>query len=68
MPLRDDFLWGGAVAANQCEGGWNLGGRGPSNVDMIPWGEDRLPVARGRKKMYKKDNRHFYPAADAIDM
>lgn len=26
-----DFLWGGAVAANQCEGGWDEGGKG---IDM----------------------------------
>ena len=26
MPLSNDFLWGGAVAANQFEGGWNEGG------------------------------------------
>ena len=24
-----DFLWGGATAANQCEGAYNEGGRGP---------------------------------------
>ncbi|WP_417781795.1 family 1 glycosylhydrolase, partial [Stutzerimonas xanthomarina] len=23
-----DFLWGGAVAAHQVEGGWNKGGKG----------------------------------------
>lgn len=22
-----EFLWGGAVAANQCEGAWNIGGK-----------------------------------------
>ncbi|HEL2037385.1 TPA: 6-phospho-beta-glucosidase [Streptococcus suis] len=27
------FLWGGATAANQYEGGWNLGGRGPATSD-----------------------------------
>ena len=26
MPFPKDFLWGGATAANQCEGGWNEGG------------------------------------------
>ena len=26
------FLWGGAVAANQYEGGWNEGGRGPAII------------------------------------
>ena len=30
MALPDTFLWGGAVAANQLEGGWNEGGKGPS--------------------------------------
>lgn len=27
------FLWGGATAANQYEGGWNEGGKGPSIYD-----------------------------------
>lgn len=27
MPFPKDFLWGGATAANQCEGGWNEGGK-----------------------------------------
>ncbi|WP_312431579.1 glycoside hydrolase family 1 protein [Lacrimispora sp.] len=29
----DSFLWGGATAANQIEGGWNLGGKGWSVSD-----------------------------------
>lgn len=32
------FLWGGAVAANQIEGGWNVGGKGPSIQDVLPGG------------------------------
>ncbi|MEM1486363.1 glycoside hydrolase family 1 protein [Oscillospiraceae bacterium PP1C4] len=28
------FLWGGATAANQIEGGWNLGGKGLSVADV----------------------------------
>ena len=39
-----DFLWGGATAANQCEGAYNEGGRGLSSVDVIPFGPDRFPV------------------------
>lgn len=27
MGFRKDFLWGGATAANQYEGGYNKGGR-----------------------------------------
>ena len=34
--MRNDFLWGGATAANQCEGGWQEGGRGPAIVDVLP--------------------------------
>jgi len=29
------FLWGGAVAANQCEGAWAVGGKGPSTTDVM---------------------------------
>lgn len=32
--LRKDFLWGGAVAANQCEGAWDADGRGPAKTDV----------------------------------
>ena len=28
MPFPKGFLWGGATAANQCEGGYDEGGRG----------------------------------------
>jgi len=30
----EGFLWGGAIAANQCEGGWNKGGKGISVSDV----------------------------------
>ena len=42
-----DFLWGGATAANQCEGAYNEGGRGLSSVDVVPFGPDRFPVGHG---------------------
>ena len=29
-----DFLWGGATAANQFEGAWDVDGKGPSCMDM----------------------------------
>ncbi|MGB3160993.1 MAG: 6-phospho-beta-glucosidase [Carnobacterium sp.] len=68
MALRKDFLWGGATAANQCEGGYNKGGRGLANVDVAPIGEDRFPVIAGKKKMVDFDDHHFYPAKEAINM
>ena len=32
------FLWGGATAANQCEGAYNEGGKGLSVQDVTPHG------------------------------
>ncbi len=32
--FKKDFLWGGATAANQYEGAWNVDGKGPSVSDM----------------------------------
>lgn len=34
----DGFLWGGAVAANQCEGAYNEDGKGLSTQDIAPRG------------------------------
>ena len=33
-----DFLWGGAVAAHQLEGGWDQGGKGMSIADVMTAG------------------------------
>lgn len=33
-----DFLWGGAIAANQAEGAWDAGGRGLTKADVITGG------------------------------
>ena len=47
MKMPDGFLWGGATAANQCEGAYDVDGRGLANVDVVPFGPDRFPVACG---------------------
>ena len=62
-----EFLWGGATAANQCEGAYNEDGRGLASVDVIPYGEDRFKVARGEIKMLECDDSHLYPAHYGID-
>jgi len=66
--LEKNFLWGGATAANQCEGGYNEGGRGLANVDVTPHGKDRYPVLAGKMKMLEIDSEHYYPALRSIDM
>ncbi len=67
MGFSKDFLWGGATAANQCEGGYNEGNRGLANVDVIPHGKDRFPVMSGEYKMLELDKEHYYPALEGID-
>lgn len=67
MALSKNFLWGGATAANQCEGAYKEGGRGLANVDVIPFGSDRPAIMRGLKHMTKLDKEYFYPALEGID-
>lgn len=43
MAFSKDFLWGGATAANQYEGGYNEGGREPSTLDAITAGTYEKP-------------------------
>ena len=62
-----EFLWGGATAANQCEGAYDEDGRGLASVDVIPYGEDRFKVAKGEMKMLECDDSHLYPAHYGID-
>lgn len=68
MPFKKGFLWGGATAANQCEGGFDKGGRGLANVDVAPHGKDRTAVISGKMKMFDFDKDHYYPSKDAIEM
>ena len=67
MGFPKDFLWGGATAANQCEGAYNQGGRGLATVDVQPIGKDRFPVALGKRKMFNFEDGYFYPAQRGID-
>jgi len=61
------FLWGGALAANQSEGGFREGGKGLTTVDMIPHGPHRMPVKLGLEKRFTLRDDEFYPSHEAID-
>ena len=61
--LREDFLWGGATAANQFEGAWNLDGKGPSVSDMCTNGSATEP--KWVTTTIHPDR--LYPSHEAID-
>lgn len=62
-----DFLWGGAIAANQSEGAYLADGKGLTTVDMIPYGEKRLPIKLGQVANVNLSENEFYPSHQAID-
>ena len=63
MGLKPEFLWGGALAANQCEGAWNLGGKGDSVPDHCTGGS--MNVQKRITREVEEGVR--YPSHDAID-
>lgn len=64
--LSKDFLWGGAIAANQSEGAYNKDGKGLSLVDLLPAGRERTePLFNPAKGLNK--NFTFYPSHESID-
>ncbi|MBR5952569.1 MAG: glycoside hydrolase family 1 protein, partial [Pseudobutyrivibrio sp.] len=61
--FREDFLWGGAVAANQFEGAWNVDGKGASVSDMCTNGSHTVP----KRLTTKIEAGTLYPSHEAID-
>ena len=76
MKFPDNFLWGGAIAANQCEGAWNEDGKGMSvadvamfkpNVDkkdyVSQWHIDMDDIRKARET----DDVVYYPKRHGVD-
>lgn len=61
--FKQDFLWGGAIAANQYEGAHGMYGRGESVIDYIPGGKERVSIAKNNLvNIYQQDfEQHVYP-------
>lgn len=59
----EGFLWGGAVAANQIEGAWNVDGKGASIADHITAGTKSSP-RRFTKEILETEK---YPSHEAVD-
>lgn len=61
--MEKEFLWGGALAAHQFEGGWDADGKGPSVIDVMTAGAHG--VARQITETINENE--FYPNHEAID-
>lgn len=59
----EDFLWGGALSSSQCEGAWNIDGRGPTIFDYMPAGKNR---SRAFQEQHF-DEHTFFPNRKGID-
>lgn len=60
----DQFLWGGATAANQCEGAYNIDGKGLSISDIVAGGSYDKP----RYYSFERDKSKFtFPSETGID-
>ena len=63
MSFPKGFLWGGATAANQLEGGWQEGGKGVSCPDICTGGSH----TQSKRITPTLEAGTFYPSHDAID-
>lgn len=60
MAFPKEFLWGGAVAANQCEGAYNEDGKGLDIQDIMPKGLRGEPTAEPTEDNMKLVAIDFY--------
>lgn len=63
MNLNNNFLWGGAVSANQLEGAYKEAGKGISIADCLTAGS----LKRRRKFTCAIEENEYYPSHEAID-
>lgn len=61
--LSENFLWGGAMAANQSEGAWKADGKGLTIQDFIKGGNAKEP----RVFTPVIDEKQYYPSHEAVD-
>ncbi len=64
----EGFLWVGATAANQMEGGFHEGNKGLNIADVLPGGKERLKVLSQPGFDFEIDNsKYTYPNHEGID-
>ncbi|MFL0249453.1 glycoside hydrolase family 1 protein [Clostridium neuense] len=76
MSFRKDFLWGGAISANQVEGAWNSDGKGMSVADVASYkpnlnvtdyaGHNKITLSMIKEAIDDKSTK-FYPKRRGIN-
>lgn len=61
-----DFMWGGAVAANQIEGAWNLDGKGVCVADINEFRDDIDITKKGNAELTTEDINELLASKDRI--
>ena len=64
--MNNKFLWGAALSANQCEGSYNVNGRGLSVIDKLPAGEKRFKVMSQPSEYINEELPH-YPSRHGVE-
>ena len=74
--FADNFLWGGATAANQLEGGYNEGGKGLNTADMVKFVPRQISQGKNTETvtyeealeiMAGKHEDEYYPKREGVD-
>ncbi len=63
MSFPINFYWGGATASNQCEGGWNIDGKGESCADHFSAGNLNNP----RRFTHEISQKYIYPSHIGVE-
>ena len=61
--MKENFMFGGALAANQCEGAYNQDGKGLCIADVVRGSQQGIP----RQIDDKIHESEYYPSHEAID-
>lgn len=67
LNFPDDFLWGGAIAASQADGGWDKGGKGLDTQDLRYFDASWDRTERDKNRNINMTSKRFEKALEEAD-